>query len=392
MIKELKNCLCCDSTNLIKVLDLNKQPLANSYLVLPNEAEDVYPLAINFCGDCTHIQLTHAVDPNLLFKNYLYVSGTTQTLREYFNWFVDFVSQYTDGKNVLDIACNDGSQLNSFKQKGYTTFGIDPAENLYSLSSKEHTVVCDYFTKLAVESFKTKFDIITAQNVFAHNTYPLEFLQLAKDLLTDDGKIFIQTSQSDMVWNKQFDTIYHEHISFFSVKSFKTLANRAGLFLVDVIRTHVHGTSFVFVLSKHNTVNKDVLADELPLSVKIMEEYSRNCRKIAKEVVNEINNLRELGYKVIGYGAAAKGNTFINFSNFTLDYIVDDNPLKQGMYTPGSKILIKSPDAIASEEGKLVVVPLAWNFFDEIKDKVLKQKSSDVVFLKYFPVVDIVGL
>ncbi len=391
MIKELNRCLCCDSTNLVNVLDLNNQPLANSYLSSPDQNEEVYPLAINFCKDCTHIQLTHAVDPNLLFKNYLYVSGTTQTLRDYFDWFVDFVSQYVDGKVVLDIACNDGSQLNSFKQKGYTTFGIDPAENLYPISSKDHSVVCDYFTESAINQLNTKFDIITAQNVFAHNTYPLEFLKLAKDCLADDGKIFIQTSQADMVWNKQFDTIYHEHISFFSVKSFKTLAERAGLYLIDVVRTHVHGTSFVFVLSKHNNVSKDLLGDELPLSVRIMEEYSRNCRKIAREIVAEIKQLKEQGYKVIGYGAAAKGNTFLNFSKFTLDYIVDDNPLKQGLYVPGSKILIKSPDAISLEEGKLIVIPLAWNFFDEIKEKVIKQKANDVKFLKYFPIVGLVS-
>lgn len=391
MIKELNRCLCCDSTNLVNVLDLNIQPLANSYLSSPDQNEEEYPLAINFCKDCTHIQLTHAVDPNLLFKNYLYVSGTTQTLRDYFDWFVDFVSQYVDGKVVLDIACNDGSQLNSFKQKGYTTFGIDPAENLYPISSKDHSVVCDYFTESAINQLNTKFDIITAQNVFAHNTYPLEFLKLAKDCLADDGKIFIQTSQADMVWNKQFDTIYHEHISFFSVKSFKTLAERAGLYLIDVVRTHVHGTSFVFVLSKHNNVSKDLLGDELPLSVRIMEEYSRNCRKIAREIVAEIKQLKEQGYKVIGYGAAAKGNTFLNFSKFTLDYIVDDNPLKQGLYVPGSKILIKSPDAISLEEGKLIVIPLAWNFFDEIKEKVIKQKANDVKFLKYFPIVGLVS-
>jgi 2-polyprenyl-3-methyl-5-hydroxy-6-metoxy-1,4-benzoquinol methylase len=391
MIKELKNCLCCDSTNLVKVLDLNNQPLANSYLSSSDQKEDVYPLAINFCQDCTHIQLTHAVDPNLLFKNYLYVSGTTQTLKDYFDWFVDFVSQYVDGDTVLDIACNDGSQLNSFKQKGYTTFGIDPAENLYHLSSKDHTVVCDYFTESAIKQLDKKFDVITAQNVFAHNTYPLEFLQLAKECLTENGKIFIQTSQADMVWNKQFDTIYHEHISFFSVRSFKTLVERAGLYLIDVIRTHVHGTSFVFVVSKHNTCIKDVLGDELPLSVRIMEEYSRNCRKIAREIVAEVDKLKEEGYKVIGYGAAAKGNTFLNFSKFTLDYIVDDNPLKQGMYTPGSKILIKPPQAIALEKDKLIVVPLAWNFFDEIREKVIKQKSEDVKFLKYFPIVGIVS-
>ena len=388
MYNEISDCLCCGGSNLYKVLDLNDQPLANSYLNDETGSELTFPLAVNFCNDCTHIQLTHAVNPDLLFKNYLYVSGTTKTLREYFDWFVDFVESRVLGKTVLDIACNDGTQLDSFKHRGYNTYGIDPAENLYGLSSKNHGVVCDYFNKDNLDKFDTKFDVIVAQNVFAHNTYPKQFLEDCKEILNDDGCIFIQTSQADMVLNNQFDTIYHEHISFFSVESFCALAKRVGLNVIEVARTDIHGTSFVFVLSNSRTDKSiEYIQQEVRLTPEIMENYADTCRRITKEATDKIQELRSEGYRIVGYGAAAKGNTFLNFSKMYLDYIVDDNQLKQGLYSPGSKIKILSPDALLNEEGLVCVVPLAWNFFNEIKQKVLDRKKDNIVFLKYFPEV-----
>jgi 2-polyprenyl-3-methyl-5-hydroxy-6-metoxy-1,4-benzoquinol methylase len=391
MYKKLETCLCCGGTKLKFVLDLNSQPLANSYLVNVDAAEDVFPLGINYCIDCTHIQLTDAVDPDLLFKNYLYVSGTTKTLKDYFDWFVTLTKQYTDGRSVLDIACNDGTQLDAYKSRGFKTYGIDPAENLYPLSSKNHTIVCDYFNESSLQKLNTKFDIIIAQNVFAHNTYPKEFLEQAKSSLNDSGCIFIQTSQADMVKNNQFDTIYHEHISFFSVKSFCTLAKRAGLNVIDVIKPSIHGTSFVFVLSKKmKDRSESLIAKELQLTESIMDSYVANCKRITKETFAKVEELQSQGYKIIGYGAAAKGNTFLNFAKFKLDYIVDDNELKQGLYSPGSKIPIYSPDKLLSETDTICIVPLAWNFFDEIKQKVLSRKKDNVIFLKYFPEVKVV--
>ena len=164
----LDRCLCCDSTDIEILLDLNNQPLANSYHK-QDEVLDEYPLGVNICNNCYHIQLTHVVNPDLLFKDYLYVSGTTKTLHDNMKWFVDYVLETTPwgkGNSVLDIACNDGTQLNYFKDKGFKTYGIDPAENLHKLSSKNHTAICDYFN---VDKFDRQFDVITAQNVFAQS-------------------------------------------------------------------------------------------------------------------------------------------------------------------------------------------------------------------------------
>ena len=247
MYKEKKQCICCGSENLELLLDLNNQPLANSYHDNTKPLPE-YPLGVNLCKNCYHVQLTHIVNPDLLFKDYLYVSGTSQTLKENFEWFSNFVLEYTDKcDNILDIACNDGSQLDCFKSKGVDTYGIDPAENLHKLSSKNHNVVCDYFDS---KSFDKKFDVIMGQNVFAHNENAKKFLEDCSSLMHNDSHLFIQTSQSEMIQNNQFDTIYHEHISFFNINSMNELAKRTDLNLIDVIKTPVHGISYLFVFSK----------------------------------------------------------------------------------------------------------------------------------------------
>ena len=393
MIDKMKSnsrCLCCGSEDLVEVLDLKDQPLANSYLKSAQAEEDTYPLKLVYCKSCTHLQLSHTVNPDFLFKDYIYVSGTSSTLRQYFYDFVGITRKYVEGKKVLDIACNDGTQLDFFQDAGYETYGIDPAENLHAISSKRHNVVCDYLDEKNVASFGIKFDVIIAQNVLAHNDYPKQFLEYCKGALSDKGKIFIQTSQSNMVFNNEFDTVYHEHLSFFSVKSFCALAHAAGLKVVDVFRTPVHGVSFVFVLSNSP---EDVDSSELfigkekVIDLELLEAYSKSCDKVVRDLVECCDSYRELGYKIVGYGAAAKGNTLLNYSKLHLDYIVDDNQLKQGLFTPGMRVPIYHPDELV-KESKIVVVPLAWNFFDEIYRKV-SSRINTAIFIKYFPKIEI---
>lgn len=393
-MKQNMKCFCCGSSDLVLVLDLGHQPLANSYPRTAVEEEKQYPLKLNFCNNCTHLQLSHTVDPDELFKNYVYLSGTSNTLNEYFKSFVELCKLYTNGRKVLDIACNDGTQLNYFQSAGYDTYGIDPAENLHKISSRTHKVQCSYFDRESMILFDEKFDVITAQNVFAHNDYPKEFLELCRDYLNPKGRVFIQTSQANMILNGEFDTVYHEHLSFFTVRSFCTLARSVGLKVIDIIRVPVHGTSFVFVLS-NDKEDKDSSEEFIkreeefqPVNLSILREYSQRINNLTTEVSALFDIFSSRGIKTIGFGAAAKGNTFLNFSGMKLDYIVDDNALKQGLYTPGSKIPIHHPDKITEEKNPVVVVPLAWNFFDEIKQKVLKKKK-DVVFVRYFPKFEI---
>jgi SAM-dependent methyltransferase len=397
--KELKECLCCGSERLKLVLDLNEQPLANSFKKTAEEDEPTFPLCLNICEACTHLQLSHAVNPDLLFKNYLYVSGTSQTLRDYFDWFAKETLTYVpDAETVLDIACNDGSQLNSFKALGLKTYGVDPAENLYPLSSANHDVVCDYFTdKYAYHYGSKNLDIITAQNVFAHNSYPLEFLKQCKEIMHDASVLFIQTSQADMIRNNEFDTIYHEHLSFFNASSMSALAQRAGLYLIDIRKTPIHGNSYMFVFSKvasDTSLVDAVLAEERALGLQDMNTYlayADRAATIVEDLKQTIMHYRTLDYLIVGYGAAAKGNTLLNFGEIHLDYIIDDNPLKQGLYSPGMStpvVPIGMLDQYA--ETKVAFVPLAWNFFAEIRKNIKgKRDREGDVFIKYFPTISV---
>jgi 2-polyprenyl-3-methyl-5-hydroxy-6-metoxy-1,4-benzoquinol methylase len=373
--------------------------MANSFLENENDEELTFPLKLNLCRDCFHLQLSHAVNPDLLFRNYLYVSGTSQTLRDYFNWFANLAFDYYQGtpKSVLDIACNDGTQLDSFKSAGLTTYGIDPATNLHPISSANHEVICDYFTSEYVEHFKSKnLDIINAQNVFAHNDYPLDFLKQCKEIMHDNTVLFIQTSQANMVENNEFDTIYHEHLSFFCANSMNELAKRAGLYLIDVAKTPIHGTSYLFVFSKTPRDNKveDILAAERNAGLSTPAtyiEYARKAQQVVKDLKDTIVAYRSEGYVIAGYGAAAKGMTLVNFGNIALDFIIDDNPLKQGRFTPGTHDPVVGIEMLDEcKDLNIAFVPLAWNFFDEIKTRIkAKRDNTNDVFIRYFPTIKV---
>lgn len=396
---KLRECVACGSENLKLTLDLGDQPLANSYKLNRDDWQPSYPLAINRCTDCYHVQLTHSVNPKLMFEDYLYVSGTSRTMHEHMEQFAKFSDQFVKtNKTVLDIGCNDGTQLDYYKKMGYTTIGVDPAKNLYEKTSKRHEIYCDYFENSFISALaEAELGLIVAQNVFAHGPDPLHFLQMAKAIMNDDTTLIIQTSQANMILNNEFDTIYHEHISFFNIQSMDTLCKRAGLHLVSVEHMPIHGTSFVFVIRKKDDGrNVDLLIDEERSKGLYLEEtyetYAKTARDIAEKLVHECDFVRQsmIGWNVVGYGAAAKGMTLLNFAKLNLDFIVDDSPLKQGRFTPGMSIPIVSADSLDSLKDTTLFVPLAWNFFDEIRTKIKQRHPNQYdKFITYFPKVEL---
>jgi 2-polyprenyl-3-methyl-5-hydroxy-6-metoxy-1,4-benzoquinol methylase len=398
----LTECLACGSGDLVPMLDLKDQPLANSFVKDTATHEPEWPLKVNMCTHCHHLQLTHAVDPAIIYKDYLYVSGTSKTYLDYMEWYARFTREQMKhwATSVLDIGCNDGSQLDAFKRLGMTTYGVDPAENLYPVcKEKGHNVICGFWDKETQAKFKDqKFNIITSQNAFAHIPDPLSYLKLVRESLAAGGRMYISTSQADMIVNDEFDTIYHEHISFFNIKSMKALAERAGLFLIDVVKTPIHGISYIFVLGRDEENSQRVnnlLAMEQMQGLYTDETYAHwaaNTLRLVDELKVFVELYRNKGYVIGGYGAAAKGNTLLNFSNIKLDFIVDDNPLKQGMLSPGMNIPVVSINHLDNyaPTDKILFVPLAWNFFREIRQKILaKRTNENDKFLKYFPKVEI---
>lgn len=397
---QIDNCLACGSGDLTFQLDLGIQALANNCIENLQVEESKFPLAVNRCTHCNHLQLTHAVDPALIYTHYLYVSGTSKTGRDHFEWFAKFAKEHMSywPSTVLDIGCNDGTQLDYFKQLGLTTCGIDPAENLYETSSINHKIYCSFFdtnlTDTMVENDE-RFDIIVAQNSFAHNPDPVTYLKNIKRILRQGGKFFIQTSQADMIVNNEFDTIYHEHINFYNINSMNELCKRAGLYLEDVVKTPIHGTSYIFIVSQHERTQhiKNLIALEASQGLMSSERYTKwthSVEAMRAGLVGTVDGYRQQGYRVIGYGAAAKGNTLLQYSNLDVDVIIDDNPLKQGLYSPGKHIPIVSIDYLDqfSADDKLLFVPLAWNFYNEIRNRIKQKRSKQVDrFVKYFPEV-----
>ena len=431
MFTRLNNCLCCLSKDLETVLDLGMQPLANDFK--DNDIKDdfknngsstgftKYELKLNYCRGCFHCQLSIALDPSVLFKNYMYVSGTSSTGRKHFedvaklcetNRHKSFepaprikVNDKIESKIVLDIACNDGSQLDCFKKLGYNTFGVDPAENLFKDTSTKHIIVCDFWNTRSCTQLQTLLkgktcDVIVAQNVFAHTKYTDEFLDCCTKVLAPNGLLYIQTSQCKMINRGEFDTIYHEHLSFFNVQSMARLLGRHNLSLLDVVFPEIHGSSYLFVINKSSASGltnglaiKSIIENEKELHLSSTYTIFRNKSE------NTINTLRVLGDLVawtgipcIGFGAAAKGMTVLNASNLKLAYIVDENPLKINKLS-NCGIPIRPIKHLSMYAGQdIAVFVLAWNFLDEIT---LKLKSAKVMFgiksirvVTYFPVIN----
>jgi len=384
MCRYIRKCLCCGGDNLYNYFDLDFQPLANNLKDTKEESTGLFPLALNVCRECFHSQLTVSVDKSLLFKNYLYVSGTSRSLRDYFKKLATKIIEKTGfgkGTKILDIACNDGTFLEFFDK--WNKYGIDPAENLRPLAKKKGVKI---YTELFPYNFKTKFDVITGLNVLAHTDKPYEFLMGCRDILTDEGYIFIQTSQRDMVVNGEYDTVYHEHQSFFTIKSMVELVRRTGLCLVNVEKTDVHGGSLLFTIRKQGKAYTNLEKDERYIfsTYKTFQDRAEANKRSLLKLIDI------LGLPVVGYGAAAKGVVLLNYLGLSPDYVVDDNPLKQGKVIGGINSPVCSIDKLKEDKRDLTIVILPWNMYGDIIEniKAVRDNPRDE-FVKPFPILEV---
>jgi len=390
----ISTCRVCD-TPTYSLLDLGNQPLANNYQKSHDIHEEEYPLHLQLCHNCFHTQLNCVVAPEKLFKNYLYVSGTSKTLNNFFDEFATKVlkssleNQPKSTLKVLEIACNDGSQLDAFLRlnSNIITVGVDPAENIYKefSSKKKHDILCEFFSQKSVDKLKGKygsFDVIIAQNVFAHIDYPREFLHFVSQLMDNNTKLYIQTSQKNMIIENQFDTVYHEHLSFFNTNSMKILCERNGLVLNNVDEHSIHGTSYIFNISKNYEVQsntKEVLESECNKGLYSLDTYKQYRLKCLK-YKNDFNS-KILAYKldnkdIIAFGSTAKSMTVFNFCGLkhdVIDFMIDENPLKHNLYTPGSGLQVVTIDSLENIRNDTVIIITAWNFYSEIKQKIINK-------------------
>lgn len=384
-MKKVTACRCCRAKNLLLYLDLGKQPLANSYRKRGKLKK--YPLEVMLCQNCFHSMLSIVINPKLMFKNYLYVSGTTETFRNHCKELAKNAVARVKGEgiSVLDIACNDGTQLEFFRKLGCDVYGVDPAENLREITANKNIpVIVDYWSKEVVQKLGKKFNLITGTNVFAHVDRVDRFLTACSLALKDDGILILEFPYGkNMIIYNEFDTIYHEHLSYFLANSFATLASRLGFHIIDLIQTPIHGGSIRFFLKKgvgkHSKEVTTLIQKEKESGLFNIQTYKCFAKNVAgnrNRLRKFVSDLKKNGERVIGYGASAKGNTMLNYFNLDLDYIVDDNPLKWGFVTPGKNISIKSSELLREEEKNLHIIIMSWNFYKEIVNKIKQLRGN----------------
>lgn len=406
---KLEVCRACDSSNLLLFLQLGPTPAPNGFLRAFNRhrAEKFYPLDVCFCRDCGLVQLAHVVSPKIMFKNYVYIPSTSETMRTHFASLAKKAVKAVKAKAgdlSLDIGSNDGTLLKSFKSLGMKILGVDPAENLAKKANQEGVkTVCALFTKELAKKLKKEYGFaktITATNVVAHVHDLHDFLEGIKMLLSDDGLFIAEFPYLiDLVERVEFDTIYQEHLSYFSINPFKKLLERHGLYLTDVQRLPVHGGSVrIFVSKKTHPINKKVknllkLEEKKGiLSPKMYLEFRRKVDKVRHELVQLLWKLRSENKRIIGYGASAKGNIILNYCRIgpeTLDYIVDSIPYKQGKFTPGMHIPIYPEPKILEDQPDYTLL-LAWNFAQEIIKKQEEYRKRGGKFILAIPKLTIV--
>ena len=400
---QIKCCRLCNSEKINSVFNVGKTPLANSYTKKNlNKKLKKYPLGLNLCNSCGHLQLTHSIKPEKMFNNYLYKTNTSHKNYLHFKNYADEIKRNfkkKDGK-ILDIASNDGTFLNFFDKKKFFRLGIDPAKNLKKISNKKGITQIDtFFTKknsIKIRKKYQQFDIITANHVCAHVENLNNFFQGVKNLLKSDGIFIFEISYRGSVLKKNtFDTIYHEHLDYHALFPIVKFLKKYDLKLYNFKITEAQGGSLrIYTAKNPKTINIKKINKQI---VKEKNEYKlfnnstyKNFEKKINECKNQLQQILKIfdekNLSVAGYGAAAKTTTLLNYfellENKQIKYTFDDNTLKQGLYLPGTAIKILNPKSLKSKKLDILII-FAWNYSDTIIKNIKKNKSIKKQRLKF---------
>ncbi len=377
-------CRSCRSDDLSVILDLGQQPLANSLPENADTNEKTYPLTFALCGNCSLYQILESIPPEELFSNYLYRSAFSDAMQAHVSGLVSrLIGERRLGADsfVMEVASNDGYLLKHYIARGVPVLGIEPAENIADIAIKEHGVKTEveFFEVTTAKYFYDKYgaaDVLHAHNVFAHSPDPVGFLSAVRKVLKPDGVAVIEAPYVlDLIELCAFDTIYHEHYSYLSVVAVHYMADRAGLALIDVERTPIHGGSILYTIAHQGTAANGRVIDFLDYEREIglgtlayAQNFSQRVQNLCRELEKHLLNRARKNEVVVAYGASAKGSTLLNYLGDAarkLSFVVDRSPLKQGRYMPGIGVPIKPVESLLEEQPEAAVL-LSWNFEREI--------------------------
>lgn len=385
------NCTICKGVRLIKFLTLGHQPPSDAFLTQEElaEAEVTYPLDLFFCEDCALVQLGYAVDPEILFRDYVYNSGTNNSLKVNFANLVEhIVATYklTEEDLAIDIGSNDGTLLENYLRHNIKILGIDPSSSTSIAIEKGIPTIVDFFneaTALKTATTHGKAKIITATNVFAHVVDIDSFMEGIRALLADNG-VFISESGYvvDMIEGMQYDSIYHEHLRYYGIKPLMRLFERYGMEIIDVENIGTHGGSIRVFAAKKDVFEassraQELLAKENAAGYHSIERYRAFAKHIAEtkqKLIEILFNIKKSGKRVVGIGAPAKGNTLLNYCKIDADliqYLTEKSPLKIGLYSPGMHIPVVDESRMFEEKPETAII-LSWNIADELIPKLRK--------------------
>lgn len=385
--KKRKECRICRSTNLIKFLELGETPLANSFLKSKDEfqSELSFPLDVYFCQQCSLVQLLDVIHPEVLFRNYIYVTGTSETIarhnQEYSRTVVNTLKMDSHDL-VIEIASNDGSLLTCFKELGVKTLGIEPAINIAEIArSRGIETVTEFFNHQTARNIKATYGTakaVIANNVLAHVDETRDFMSGCKELISPEGMVIIEVPYlRDFLERLEYDTVYHEHLCYFSVTTLMRLCESVGLSLVKIEHKPVHGGSLRMYAGhqeyypKHGEAVLKMVAEERQAGLTNIDRYHKFARDVQHTktlLLQLLDELKSQGKSIAGYGAPAKGNTLLNYCGIStqyLDFTVDKNPMKVGLFTPGTHIPVLPVSELLERQPDYVLI-LAWNFAEEI--------------------------
>jgi SAM-dependent methyltransferase len=401
-------CRSCGNGGLATVLSLGCTPLANSLLTAAQieQAEQIYPLDLVFCPQCTLVQITETVPPEQLFGEYLYFSSFSDTMLRHAREIVQrLLAARGLGPQslVAEVASNDGYLLQYYREAGVPVLGIEPARNIAEVARERGIpTLAEFFSadvagRLAGEGQRA--DVIHANNVLAHVADLNGVVAGFGRLLKPEGVAVIEVPYvKEMIDHREFDTIYHEHLCYFSLTALDRLFTRHGLTLVDVERLPIHGGSLRIFASPQGERSEAVtqlLAEEAAWGVARLDFYAgfgEGVGQLRDELRSLLAELKAQGQRIAVYGASAKGSTLLNYFGIgreTLDFVVDRSTVKQGLYTPGTHLPIYAPEQLLEARPDYVLL-LTWNFADEILAQQAEYRRAGGQFIVPIPEVRVV--